>query len=67
MYDNTKPCIMKRMFKNDVNPRNFFLICTRAQVSPILKLTLIEAHLNKEANKMKDFVGLGCADILFFG
>jgi len=25
----------------------------------------LEAHLNKEANKMKDFVGLGFADILF--
>jgi len=51
------------MFKNNVNQVNLFKICTRAQVSPILKLTIIEAHLNKQANKIKDFVGLGCADI----
>jgi len=56
------------MFKNDVNSLIFFKICTRAQVSPISKLTLIEAHLKKkQANTMKDVVGLGCADILYFG
>ena len=55
------------MFKNDVNPLNSFWICTRAQVSPILKLTLIEVLLNQQANKMKAFVGLDCADMFCFG
>jgi len=45
----------------------FFRFVPEHRSGPILKPTLLEAHLNKEANKMKDFVGLGCADILFFG
>jgi len=46
------------MFKNDQST-HFFQICTRARVSSISKLALIEAHLNKKANKIKAFVGLG--------